>query len=314
MKAILALLALVVVASAMTDRESWSYFQNKYQKSYKMAANAYRFQVFTENLRKAEKLQAENPSAIYGITKFSDLTSEEFHARYANLNATEYKRWVASLPKAHFSPVKAGNVDWRGKAVASVKDQEQCGSCWAFSAAAAMEGCAMIKNGGTEVDVSAQQIVDCCQAGGSDGCNGGYPQLAVQWATSQDMATWDSYPYTAEQGDCQTATDIAVPSGTCKYVAIGATEKALQSALSNGPVSIALDADVLQSYSGGIISGSDCSGTSIDHAVFMVAWVGTTYTIKNSWGEDWGESGFFRCVSGKNCLDLDTMSSMALPN
>jgi cathepsin F len=313
MKTIIAILALIAVASALTDRESWDFFRSKFGNSYSdIKEEAIRFQIFTENLRRAEKLQAANPSAIYGVTQFMDLTPAEFKERYANLNATEYKRWINTLPH-HVAGLKAANIDWRGKAVASVKDQGQCGSCWAFSAAGSMEGCAMLKNGGKEVDVSAQQIVDCCTSGGSDGCNGGYPNLAIQWATAKAMATWASYPYTAAKGTCKAVKTVAVPANTCKYVSISVSETALQSALANGPVSIALDADVLQYYTGGIISGSDCSGTSVDHAVLMVAWVGTTYTIKNSWGTSWGEKGYFRAVSGKNCMDLDSMSSMALP-
>jgi C1A family cysteine protease len=312
MKAII-ILALVAVATALTDHEAWEHFLATYGNTYANSNEAaMRYQIFVENLRVSEQLQSMNPSATYGITKFMDLTPEEFRTHYANLNATEYKKWINTLP-VHHSRAKAANIDWRGKAVASVKDQGQCGSCWAFSAAGALEGCIMLKNGGTKVDVSAQQIVDCCTAGGSDGCNGGYPNLCIQWAVPKDMATWASYPYTASKGTCKAVKTIAVPKNTCKYVSIASTESALQTALANGPVSIALDAGVLQYYTGEIISGNDCSGTAVDHAVLMVAWVGTTYTIKNSWGTSWGEAGFFRCVSGKNCMDLTAMSSMALP-
>jgi cathepsin F len=314
MKLLLALLGLIVVASAMTDQESWSFFKARFGQNFKYP-EAYRFKVFSQNLRAAEKLQAKSKTATYGITRFMDMLPREFRLRYANLNATMMSQWVKALPKSPVHGVSASAVDWRGKAVASVKDQEQCGSCWAFSAAAAMEGCAMLKNGGTEVDVSAQQIVDCCQAGGSDGCNGGFPNLCLQWATGQDMATWDSYPYNAVQGTCEAVTDVAIPAGTCNYVSINADEDDMDANLDNGVVSIAVDASVLQYYTGGIISGDDCSAYQIDHAILLVAWDGQTYTVKNSWGDSWGESGFFRMASGVNCLDIvNDMLSMALPN
>jgi C1A family cysteine protease len=308
------LLALVVVASAMSDREAFQFFKNKYGKSYnKGAESASRFAVFQSNLRAAEQLQAANPSALYGITKFMDLTPEEFRAQYANLNVTAYARWIASLPRSHKAAPTANPVDWRGKAVSTVKDQGQCGSCWAFATAAALEGCAMLKNGGKAVDVSAQQLVDCCTAGGSDGCNGGYPDKALSWAVARDMATWSSYPYTAEQGSCKAVKTVAVAKNTCAYSSITRSEKQVLAHLENGPVSICLAAGVLQYYTGGIISGDDCSDTAVDHAVFLVAYTGTAYTVKNSWASNWGEQGYFRMAAGVNCLDMDYLSSQALP-
>jgi cathepsin F len=314
MKLLIALLGLIVVASALTDVESWSFFKHKFGQNYR-GNDVYRFKVFQKNLRTAELLQARSKKATYGITRFSDMTPKEFKARFANLNTTLMANWIKTLPHMPHKGMKASPVDWRGKAVASVKDQGQCGSCWAFSAAAALEGCAMLKNGGTEVDVSAQQVVDCCTAGGSDGCNGGWPNLCLQWAVGEDMATWDSYPYNAYQGTCETVTEVAVPAGTCNYIAVSADEDSLDDALDNGPVSICVDATILQSYTGGIISGDDCSAYSIDHAILMVAWDGSTYTVKNSWSDTWGEDGFFRMQSGVNCLDVvNDYISMALPN
>lgn len=313
MKSIIALLALVVVASAMTDRESWAYFKNKFGKSYAgVDADNYRFGIFVANLREAEYLQSQTTTALFGITQFMDLTHKEFQARYANLNATSRRQWLNTLPQVHHK-VKFSPVDWRGKAVTSVKDQEQCGSCWAFSTAEAMEGCIMLKNGGTIVDVSAQQIVDCCHAGGSAGCNGGWPNQCIQWAVDEDLATWDSYPYNAYDGTCEAVTEIAVPAGTCKFIAIPIDENQLIGALQNGPVSVCIDATALFYYTGGIISGSSCNGNYIDHAILLAAWDGSTYTVKNSWGTLWGEAGYFRAQSGVNCLLITSLSTQALP-
>jgi C1A family cysteine protease len=313
MKALLVFLAIVVAASALTDSDLFAEFKLKYGKHYPSPSHqARRFRIFQQNLRSAEKLSSSN-GATFGVTKFMDLTPAEFQKTYANLNRLAKQEFVNTIPAATKTNVQASAVDWRGKCVTPVKDQGQCGSCWAFSDAAAMEGCIMLHNGGTEVDVSAQQIVDCCFAGGSSGCNGGYPQLCLQWACGQDLATWDSYPYYAVQQTCEAATEIAVPAGTCTWVSIAQSETAIQAGVQNGVVSIALDATVLQYYTGGIISGSQCQGNWIDHAVTMVAWDLSTYTVKNSWGLNWGEAGFFRMQSGVDCLlVVNSMTSMAV--
>jgi cathepsin L len=127
------------------------------------------------------------------------------------------------------------------------------------------------------------------------------------------MATWASYPYNAEQGTCEAVTVIAVPKGTCAFSSISKSEKQVLAHLEKGPVSICLAASVLQYYTGGIISGSDCQDTEVDHAVLLVAYDGSTYTVKNSWSATWGEAGFFRMAAGVNCLDMDYLSSQALP-
>jgi C1A family cysteine protease len=312
MKLLAVILGLAVVANALTDLDAWTHFKAKYGKTYDQEGE--RFAVFQQNLRNADAIQAQTTTATFGMTQFMDLTPEEFSAQYANLNATNYRKWQQGLPLAHFSKVQANPVDWRGKAVSSVKDQGQCGSCWAFSAAEAMEGCQMLKNNdGVNVDVSAQMIVDCCTAGGSDGCNGGYPDQCINWAIKQDLATWASYTYKAVKGTCKKATTIAVKKDTCTYKKIAATETALLTALQSGPVSVCLAATELQYYTGGVISGSSCSDTAVDHAVLLAAYTGKELVVKNSWGSSWGEAGFVRLQAGVNCLDITYLSSQALP-
>jgi cathepsin L len=323
MKAIL-VLALIAIAYAATDKELFAEFKGKYQKVYGTETEeSRRFAIFQSNMRKAERLTKIN-GAEFGVTKFSDLTSLEFK-KYLNLNILKHREWAAALPKAQLPNVNIADVDWtdndnpRGfKAVSSVKDQAQCGSCWAFSATAALESCMMIKNGdGVDVNGSPQQILDCCTAYDcGDGCEGGYPAEAINWGTSQNIATWDSYPYKASQGKCKTATKVAVPSGTCTFSAVGTgSETPLQTALQESPLSICIAADVLQTYSSGIIKGNSCKDSQVDHAVFLVALKNGVYTVKNSWGENWGERGFFRMVAGSNCLHLaDEWISQALPN
>jgi hypothetical protein len=315
----LILIALIASALALTDLEEWEAFKIKYNKNYNMpGANVdYRFSVFQSNLRRAEEIQRGDQGATYGVTQFMDLTPEEFHASYANLNITMMGKWVKSLPSFTL-PARQMGTDWKAKGlVSSVKDQGQCGSCWAFSAAAAAEGCFAVKKG-QSTSLSAQQIVDCCTAGGSSGCNGGYPDECLQWAMARNIATWASYPYKTSKGTCQTSFTTGLPANTCKFYSSAATELALKASLTHNVVSICLDANPLQYYSGGVISGTTCNNRQVDHAVLLVSdeAPGNTvspkaYLVKNSWGSSWGESGYFRVAQGVNCLALTTENSLA---
>jgi C1A family cysteine protease len=313
MKAFL-IAALVVVAVAVTDQEQWEEFKATYGKTYK-AEEASRFSIFQSNLRRAEALQAGDKNAVYGVTKFSDLTPAEFTQFYANLNITQVAAWHRSLPVFPFSHHKARamGIDWRDSRVTHVKDQGQCGSCWAFSAAAAAEGCAAEKFG-KKIDLSAQQIVDCCSAGGSNGCNGGWPDQCLNWAMSEDIATWDSYTYIVRKEACKTSFTTGLPKDSCNYKGITGGESVTESALAHNPVSICLDATPLQSYRSGVISGSTCTHSQVDHAVLLVAdnGDGNSYVVKNSWGTNWGESGFFRMAKGVNCLKFTSYNSQAV--
>jgi cathepsin F len=310
MKAIL-IAALFSLALALTDEEQWASFKATYGKTYSTKEEQDRFPIFQANLRRAEALQAGDHNAEYGVTKFSDLTPQEFRAMYANLNLTAVRNWRRTLPLAHFPTARqVGSVDWRGKRVTSVKDQGQCGSCWAFSATGAAEACTA--EHGALTDLSAQQVVDCCTQSGSNGCSGGYPDICLKWSLARDWATWASYPYKTAKGTCETPKVVGLKANSCtfKAVASDATEKTVQAAINTNPVSICLDANPLQTYRSGIISGSTCSQHTVDHAVLLVADDGSTaYTVKNSWGTSWGESGYFRMTRGVNCLAFTSENS-----
>jgi hypothetical protein len=307
--------ALVLVAAAVTDQEQWEMFKAKYEKSYNgMGANeAYRFSVFQNNLRRAEAYQAADSQATYGVTQFMDLTPEEFRATYAGLNLTAVRNWRANLPVFNLPAIKRQmGTDWRGSRVGPVRDQGQCGSCWAFSAAGAAEACTASSQGKL-VPLSAQQIVDCCTAGGSNGCNGGFPDQCLSWAMQNNLATWDTYTYHTSKGTCKTSGfTVGLSKGNCGYHGVSGGESGTVSALSHNPVSICLDAGPLQVYNSGVISGSTCNNHQVDHAVLLVADDGASnsYVVKNSWGTGWGESGFFRLAKGVNCLAFTSENSL----
>lgn len=175
-----------------------------------------------------------------------------------------------------------------------VKDQGQCGSCWAFSTMAVLEAVHKINTGKT-VSLSEQQLVDC-DTSGQSGCGGGSATSGLQWLESHPACTTASYAYKATDGSCKSCTSAGVSVGGVNLVT-SRSESALQSALGGSPASVSVQAGSdWQHYSSGVLqSAVVCSH---DHAVLVVGYDSAAWKIKNSWGASWGESGFIRIAKG----------------
>jgi C1A family cysteine protease len=191
-----------------------------------------------------------------------------------------------------------GDIDWRTQgAVTPIKDQGQCGSCWAFSTTGGMEGCVKIASGSL-ISMSEQQLVDCDKT--SYGCNGGLMTNAYNYIIKHGgICSEAAYPYTARTGTCKdtTCTSVATLSGFTN-IATGSVS-GLQNACAIEPVSIAVDASNFSPYRSGIFS--NC-GTSLNHGITLVGYLVNQYWIcKNSWGTSWGEAGYIRLAWGNTC-------------
>jgi cathepsin F len=296
-------------------------FIKKYSKNYKsMDEYLAKFEVFKKNV--FESFSRSNPTFKTGVTKFSDMTQEEFAKNYLGLN-------YADLNKENFEPVtitKFGaappSFDWRNEGrVSEVKEQGNCKACYAFTTIGNLEGLYYAK---TKVmtPLSEQMIVDCDNVDG--GCRGGLMKDTIEWIKSNGgiMAEKD-YPYKGKKGlSCKKKPEKYVDLKVTGYKRLGSTDRIFDCVdenqikeflYENGPLIAAVNSDHLKSYTGGIVDVpmEICHYSGINHGVLIVGYgtEGSTnmdyWTVKNSLGKDWGESGYFRIRRGAGTCGIN---------
>jgi cathepsin L len=252
------------------------------------------------------------------MNKFGDLTNKEFVEMVNGLSipSTTSNDHQTFLPPLNFD--LPTSVDWRKKGyVTGIKDQGQCGSCWAFSAVGSLEG-QWFRKTGKLISLSEQNLVDCSTTEGNEGCDGGWMDWAFTYIKKQGIESEKAYPYVAEDQDCAYDPKKKVASDT-GFVDIAAmNETALQTAIASvGPISVAIDAsaDSFQLYASGVYNEPACSTTELDHGVLAVGYDtdatgGDYYIVKNSWGTSWGMQGYIWMSRNKdNQCGIATKSS-----
>eukprot|EP01062_Namystynia_karyoxenos_P002641 TRINITY_DN10934_c0_g1_i1.p1 TRINITY_DN10934_c0_g1~~TRINITY_DN10934_c0_g1_i1.p1 ORF type:complete len:476 (+),score=111.93 TRINITY_DN10934_c0_g1_i1:67-1494(+) len=316
----------------------WAAFKRSHGKQYRDSAEeSRRLAHFKENMQRASELGRRNPHAHFGPTPFSDLSPAEFRARSGLRPREPTLAAVAQGPPplsaSRLAASERTEIDWRAAgAVTNVKNQGECGGCWAFAAVGSIEG-AWARAPHPLTSLSEQHLISCCHEFRCNGCDGGNPEGAFMYLmqnTQGRIATEAAYPYTevhcsvdrgCQADACKYSPSMATGAQIKSHVAIpndDAAEQAMLVALQDkGPVAVGVSSEAWQHYSGGILT--DC-GTepTVDHGVTLVGYghekgSGMQYwTIKNSWGTSWGENGYIRVQYNKNLCSIRTMAAYAV--
>jgi len=270
-------------------------------------------QLFIQRLAEAIAHNSDNAQTWkMGINRFSDMTEAEF----AQYRGYKPRVGLGADPRqpCDTTPVKYPNpfpeeVDWRAKNIITpVKDQGQCGSCWAHATTECIESNLAQESGTAPIQLSVQDVTSCTpnpyHCGGTGGCNGAIAELGFEWVRTNGIANATNWPYTATTGTCNSAAHVMVAQiKGCNKLGENNYTDLLAAVATIGPIAISVDASRWSPYTGGVYSGCDAErDMDIDHAVQLVGYgtdkpTGQPYwLVRNSWGASWGESGYIRLL------------------
>merc|ERR1711871_1810570 len=287
-----------------SPKTKWAAFKSHFNKVYKtLEEEAKAMAAFAENDAFIVAHNKEGHSYTVGHNVYSDMTNAEFKEKMTGYKTRDAylrrKKNVDHSLHAKFASAPS-SIDWSQKgAVTPIKNQGQCGSCWAFSTTGSTEGAYQIATGKL-LSFSEQELVDCAGSYGNQGCNGGLMDNGFKYLEAKGDALESKYSYTGKTGSCSASksSDPALAKGSVTSFndVTSDSETQLLAAVNKQPVSVAIEADQsgFQFYKSGVFSGT--CGTNLDHGVLVVGY-GTDsgkdyWKVKNSWGTTWGQEGY----------------------
>lgn len=272
-----------------------------------------RFGIFMTNARYVREFRSE--SFKVGLNKFAAMTPSEYNSLLGVIPT-----YAKDIEVSKSNVKVPETLDWREQgAVTDIKDQAKCGSCWAFSAIASVEGAMVVQGKKKLLRLSEQNLVDCCTK--CMGCSGGFMTSAYNWVIDEqkgDLMLESDYSYTAVEGPCKFDATKA-PGHLSGYVQVSGMKESdlIEKCAQYGPCCCAIDArqESFHLYESGIYDDLTCSKMTLNHGVVLVGWGidnGKDYLIvRNSWGADWGEKGYIRFKKGVDQCGIATNSCVA---
>lgn len=292
----------------ITD-QNWNSYKVTYRKQFRLQKEENsRRRIWETNMKYIQQHNAEADQGLHtyrlGMNEYGDMTTKEFESDcFLSSSGNICQRYNPSSKDLATLPTQ---VDWRKKGyVTNVKDQGECGSCWAFSSVGALEGQNFRKTGKL-IRLSEQNLVDCSKE--NKGCSGGLMSKAFDYVIKNGgIATEKSYPYIGKESTCKFKQDnVGATANGCKDIQEG-SERDLQIAVATeGPISVGINTRrrSFKLYKSGIYDDVKCSPTDLSHAVLVVGYGKDSnseyWIVKNSWGKSWGEKGYIRMSRNKD--------------
>lgn len=317
---VLVIAVMVAAAFAAKLDDQWEQWKQEHEKQYDdLPTETYRYGIWKDNMAMIDhhnkRADAGHETFWMEINHLGDMTREEIVATFNGYKMHHRNSTNVFKPSPGFKA--AGEVDWRTKgAVTPVKNQGQCGSCWAFSTTGSLEGQHFLKDGRL-VSLSEQNLIDCSKAEGNNGCKGGLMDRAFEYIIkNRGIDTEMSYPYQAHDEFCRfREAEVGATETSYKDILRGSTTGVMEACASVGPISVAMDASrsTFHYYKRGVYSDRLCSSTKLDHGVLVVGY-GTYegepyFLVKNSWGSMWGMEGYFMISRDENMCGIATQAS-----
>lgn len=335
------------LGSAHVEESEWTNYKLQHGKVYdtESGLDAFRRSIYEQKKQLVEQFNRERPEAKWfqlKLNHLADRTESELarlngfrpklRATGQPLNSPEEQAFVDKILADKSKPVPDA-LDWRqtpGR-VGEVKDQGNCGSCWAFATTGALEGQENVrrakrrsvaggfrkfmfgsnqKNKDAKITLlSEQNLVDCVTD--DYGCQGGLPEDAFRYIKKQGGIDDEiSYPYEGETGECRfNKSKVVMSDAGAAHLPVGNEEKLKEMVAKFGPVTVGIDASdpFFQLYKKGVYVSSFCKNTpqSLDHAVLVVGYgtdpkAGDYWIVKNSWGKIYGDNGYVKMARNHN--------------
>jgi len=309
-----------------SPKELFKVFNLVFKRAYQLNSEEglSRYKIFKQNLKLIKETNAKNLGYTFGINQFSDLTQEEFQDTYLmkpevlkqQINGFLQSNPVQEVKNTAEIPKITGTIDWKSL-YNPARQQGTCGSCWAFATAGTIEANWWNKNQKyKKAYLSPQQLVDCDRS--NYGCSGGWYPSAFTHGVNYGLSGETDYAYRGVQGNC----NINPQAYKYRIQTYRACENCnfndWYALLAQGPVAILIDAGPAMRYNGGIFPLNGCGQPN--HAIIAVGWQvdgqGNILTIRNSWGDYWGEKGYMRIrVQNDGNYNCQTLKSayLAIP-